>query len=147
MATDELGEDRLVHWCHGAPGFVALLCRAAAVYREPRYLELAEASAEVVWERGLLRKGLGLCHGVAGNGYALLSLYRATGDAGWLHRAVGFGLFCASEAGRSLHGVPDSPLSLYEGLAGTVCFLSDLLQPEGSWMPGYELPEGRFARM
>jgi hypothetical protein len=138
--ADEPDDDRFVQWCHGAPGFVALLCRAASVYRDPRYLELAETSAEIVWERGLLRKGLGLCHGVAGNGYAFLSLYRASNEVVWLHRAIEFGLFCAGETGRSLHGVPEYPLSLYEGLAGTACFLSDLLRPEASWMPGYELP-------
>jgi hypothetical protein len=35
-------------------------------------------AAEVTWRRGLLAKGPGLCHGVAGNGYALLSVYRCT---------------------------------------------------------------------
>ena len=52
------------------------------------YLELAKSAADVVWQRGLLRKGYGLCHGTAGNGYILLDLYRATNDIKWLHRAV-----------------------------------------------------------
>jgi hypothetical protein len=30
---------------------------------------------------------------------------------------------------------PDRPYSLYEGLAGTVCFLTDLLQPEKASFP------------
>ncbi|MEO8739330.1 MAG: lanthionine synthetase LanC family protein [Casimicrobiaceae bacterium] len=34
-----------------------------------------------------LNKGAGLCHGTAGNGYALLKFYRRTGDAIWLERA------------------------------------------------------------
>ena len=37
--------------------------------------------------RGLLHKGVGLCHGIAGSGYALLSLHRATGDTRWRARA------------------------------------------------------------
>ena len=31
------------------------------------------------WKRGL-KKGVGLCHGIGGNGLALYSLYRATSD-------------------------------------------------------------------
>jgi hypothetical protein len=141
--AEQPGDDRLVHWCHGAPGMVALLAAAAERLREPRFLEAARRAADVTWERGLLRKGLGLCHGVGGNGYALLAMWRATSEAVYLHRAVQFALFCASEAGRALHGVPDAPLSLFEGLAGTVCFLTDVLRPEQACFPGYELRPGR----
>lgn len=52
------------------------------------YLELAKSAGDVVWQRGLLRKGYGLCHGTAGNGYVFLDLYRATNDTKWLHRAM-----------------------------------------------------------
>jgi hypothetical protein len=38
------------------------------------YLAAASRAADTLWERGLLRKGVGLCHGIAGNGYAFLSL-------------------------------------------------------------------------
>ena len=54
----------LVHWCHGATGAVFLLCRAHEVLGAARYLEAALRSGEAVWERGLLRKGPGACHGV-----------------------------------------------------------------------------------
>ncbi len=33
---------------------------------------------EVIWSRGLLKKGWGLCHGTAGNGYAFIHLYQIT---------------------------------------------------------------------
>jgi lantibiotic modifying enzyme len=70
--------DRLVHWCHGAPGFVLLLIHASRVFQKPHYLELAKNIAtRVVWPRGLLKKGLGLCHGIAGNGMVLLRLSQA----------------------------------------------------------------------
>ncbi len=52
------------------------------------YLDLAKSAGDVVWERGLLKKGYGLCHGTAGNGYVFLDLYRATNDTKWLHRAI-----------------------------------------------------------
>ena len=34
-----------------------------------------------VWIRGLLRKGLGLCHGIPGNGFALLKLHPTGGES------------------------------------------------------------------
>lgn len=36
-------------------------------------------SGPKVWIRGLLRKGLGLCHGIPGNGFALLKLHPTGG--------------------------------------------------------------------
>jgi hypothetical protein len=36
--------------------------------------------------------------------------------------------------------LPERPMSLYEGLAGAVCFWADLIAPELSHFPGYELP-------
>lgn len=49
---------------------------APQVLGEPQYLAAAARAGEVVWARGLLRKGHGLCHGTSGNAYALLRLYR-----------------------------------------------------------------------
>ena len=40
------------------------------------YLDAAIKAGELVWERGLLKKGNGLCHGSAGNGYAFIHLYQ-----------------------------------------------------------------------
>lgn len=67
--TQEPGRDRLVQWCHGAPGPLLLFARAYEAWGDPRYLAWAEDAADVVWARGLLRKGNGLCHGVSGNAY------------------------------------------------------------------------------
>lgn len=50
-------------------------------------MKRALAGGNVVWTRGLLRKGCGLCHGTAGGGYALLEIYQATNDPKYLHRA------------------------------------------------------------
>ena len=72
-----------VQWCHGPPGL--LLLGAAAEASPHGVLQGAmdrgrlDAAAERVWRAGLLRKGLGLCHGIAGNAYALLAHWRATG--------------------------------------------------------------------
>jgi lantibiotic modifying enzyme len=48
------------------------------VFGDAGYLQAAQRAGEVVWQRGLLKKGPGLCHGVAGNAYALLRLWKTT---------------------------------------------------------------------
>nr|CAI5840624.1 unnamed protein product [Callosobruchus analis] len=70
--------DKYVQWCHGAPGFVYLFCEAYKVFHDPKYLQLASECGDVVWERGLLKKGYSICHGVAGNAYCFLELYQTT---------------------------------------------------------------------
>lgn len=60
-----------------------------------------------------LLQGVGLCHGIAGSGYALLSHGRATGDKRQLRRAARFALF-AADHWRELYAVPDAPASLFE---------------------------------
>ena len=74
------GEPDRVQWCHGAPGIVTTL---ADLMPE----DLLLAAAETTWRAGPLEKGPGLCHGTAGNGYALLRTYALTGDELWLERA------------------------------------------------------------
>ena len=71
-------EEELVHWCHGAPGTVYLLARAWLTWREEKYLAALRRAGDLCWEKGLLRKGPGICHGVAGTGYVFLLLYRLT---------------------------------------------------------------------
>ena len=55
---------RLVQWCHGAPGFVITMVAAEAAFGGGSYLAAARKAAHVIWNRGLLRKGVGLCHGI-----------------------------------------------------------------------------------
>lgn len=57
------------------------------VFKEDKYLKEATECAEVIWHRGLLRKGYGICHGTAGNGYAFLSLYKLTKEKKYLYRS------------------------------------------------------------
>uniref|UniRef100_A0A1B6L8E6 LanC-like protein 2 n=2 Tax=Graphocephala atropunctata TaxID=36148 RepID=A0A1B6L8E6_9HEMI len=71
--------DRLVQWCHGAPGFAELLATAYKEFGEERYRTVALESGEIVWQRGLCTKGYSICHGVSGNAYTFLQLYQMTG--------------------------------------------------------------------
>jgi len=70
--------DKLTHWCHGAPGAIHLYALAYKLYKKPAYLSACRGFADAIWTRGLLKKGYGLCHGVAGNGYALLCMFQLT---------------------------------------------------------------------
>jgi lantibiotic modifying enzyme len=110
------GEIRL-QWCHGAPGVVA----TTAPFLEE---ELVLAGAELTWRAGAHReqKGAGICHGTAGNGYALLSAFERTGDELWLERARRFGVHALAQAER------EAPLySLWLGAMGAAVFASDCL--------------------
>jgi hypothetical protein len=105
-------------------------------------LQAALEAGEVVWQRGLLRRRA-LCHGVSGNAYVFLALYKLTGDVKHLQRAQAFGRFLLERAdalieGGEMHG-GDHPWSLFEGLAGTACLYLDLADPENATFPGYEV--------
>jgi len=81
--------DMPVQWCHGAPGIIISFSAMPIDYDAELNALLIEGG-ELVWEAGPLStigKGCGICHGAAGNSFALLKLYRRTGDPRWLERA------------------------------------------------------------
>lgn len=131
-------KDELVHWCHGAPGFVHMLGKAYLVFGDQKFLDAALKCGEITWEKGLLTKGPGICHGIAGSGYVFLTLYRLTKDKKHLHRAVQFYHFLYSEAFKDAR-TPDNPYSLFEGVAGAACFNTDLLKPMESSFPLFDI--------
>lgn len=137
-------EHKLVHWCHGAPGAVYVFAKAFLIFKEPQYLNACLKCGELIWQNGLLRKGPGLCHGIAGNGYVFLMLYRLTGDQRHLYRATKFAEFLKNETFLRESRTPDRPMSLYEGVAGTVCFLIDLLNPEKAEFPFMDVFERKY---
>lgn len=137
--------DRLVHWCHGAPGVVHMLIKAYQVYKEQSLLESALACSDVIWQRGILKKGFSLCHGISGNAYAFLHLYQLTQDRKHLYRAGKFAQFYL-EHGDSINWRADSPASLFEGYAGLTYFLSDLLNPSEAKFPAFQLTSGSPVR-
>ena len=122
-------------WCHGAPGVVA---SAAALPRDPALDALLLEGGELTWEAGPLRKGAGLCHGTAGNGFALLKLFTRTGDELWLERARRFAAHAAVqvEADRRRHG--RGRHTLWTGDLGVAIFLRQCLAG-ASELPAIEL--------
>ncbi|KAG8092134.1 hypothetical protein GUJ93_ZPchr0012g19767 [Zizania palustris] len=134
--------DRLVHWCHGAPGVALTLAKAYEVFHDEHFKQSAAEAAEVVWNRGLLKR-VGICHGVSGNAYVFLSLYRLTGNVEYLYRAKAFACFLLEKADQliadgAMHG-GDRPFSLFEGSAGMAYLLLDMVNPSESKFPAYEL--------
>ncbi|KAK6785476.1 hypothetical protein RDI58_018931 [Solanum bulbocastanum] len=134
--------DVLVHWCHGAPGVALTLAKAAKVFGDDEFLEAAREAGEVVWRRGLLKR-IGICHGISGNAYVFLSLYRLTGKEEYLYKAKAFACFLHDRAHTFIcEGIMhkgDHPFSLFEGIGGMACLFLDLVEPFESRFPAYEL--------
>jgi hypothetical protein len=149
-------KDRLVQFCHGSPGHVLLLVQMFVASRTKygaKHLTMAKQIVEsTIFPRGILRKGVGLCHGISGNAYCFLSVHNAElkestegkrehQHNSWLRYAYTYANF-ALDNFDELEKIPDRPYSLFEGLAGLVCFLLDLVgQKDGaqSHFPCYEL--------
>ena len=68
-----------------------------------------------------------------------LFCYRLTSDEKYLHRALKFAEFLLTDEFQHGARTPDTPYSLYEGLAGTMCFLTDLLQPQKAEFPLFDV--------
>jgi hypothetical protein len=118
----EDGEIRL-QWCHGSPGMVS----TAWDYLDE---ELLLAGAELTWRAGAHgpEKGVGLCHGTTGNGYALLKAFARTGDEVWLERARRFAVHALMQAERT-----SGRYSLFTGDIGAALFAASCLDADASF--------------
>jgi lantibiotic modifying enzyme len=119
----ELGDERVprLQWCHGAPGIIT----TASGYLDE---ELLLAGAELIWDAGPLEseeKGAGLCHGTAGNGYALLKTFERTGDERWLVRARAFAMHALAQVER----LPPR-YSLFTGGIGVALYVADCIDAQ-----------------
>jgi hypothetical protein len=109
----------LVQDCHGSPGIV---CRLAGAPRTPAWDALLIGAGELTWQAGPLEKGVGLCHGTAGNGYALLKLWQRSGDEIWLHRARAFAMHAIEQVQRFADRTGQTRHSLWTGDIGVALF-------------------------
>jgi hypothetical protein len=107
-----------LQWCSGAPGIVT----TAASYLDE---ELLLAAAELTWRAGPpgMEKGPCICHGTAGNGYALLKTFERTGDERWLERARRFAVHALEQVERRGRG----RYSLWTGDVGVALYAADCL--------------------
>lgn len=117
--TDQASRIR-VQWCHGAPGIISTL-------GDLMPLELAAAGGELTWRAGPLRKGPGLCHGTAGNGFAFLRLYYLTGDPLWLERARHFAMHAIEQVDRERVAHGRGRYTLWTGDPGVALYIQACL--------------------
>jgi hypothetical protein len=114
-----------VQWCHGAPGVVTAMWDTAP--GDDAWGELLLAAGRLVWEAGPLRDAPGLCHGTAGNAYALLALWRRTGDEQWLERARAFAQHAAAQVEERAQRLSHGRHSLLTGDEGVALCLASCL--------------------
>ncbi|KAF8627720.1 hypothetical protein AX15_004278 [Amanita polypyramis BW_CC] len=146
--------NELVQWCHGAPGVLILLSTLFKLANRSdnpfpvddqmkgSMARTLNRGAVLVYRHGLLRKGIGICHGVAGSVYALLAAadvskeikLRLDGEAVQLSDYFAMAIHLSTlatladeleEEGKMK--TPDRPWSLYEGKAGMCCAWADVL--------------------
>ncbi|KAJ4474009.1 hypothetical protein C8J55DRAFT_518689 [Lentinula edodes] len=159
----------LIQWCHGASGmlilFTTLIRRAVA---HPKIFPLStsfltslataiQRAASLVYQKGLLCKGVGLCHGVAGSVYALLAASDAMGL--WKHyehskvhflRAIHLAHLATSYSQLTSAGEmtsPDKPWSLYGGVAGMCCAWAEVYDRLGTTGRNLEQLEFSWCRL
>jgi lantibiotic modifying enzyme len=111
-----------LQWCHGAPGILA----AGAKHLDD---ELLLAGAELCARAGphRLEKGASLCHGTAGNGYALLTAFERTGHERWLVRARRFAMHALEQVERLRLERGRGRYSLWTGDIGVALYVADCL--------------------
>jgi hypothetical protein len=106
----------------------------------PPHLELDPlllAGGELTWAAGPLRKGPGLCHGTAGNGFAFLKLFERTGDERWLERARRFAMHAVAQVNATRSDYGQGRYSLWTGDLGSAIFIEQCLAG-GSELPALD---------
>jgi hypothetical protein len=90
------------------------------------------AGAELTWRAGAHgpEKGAGLCHGTAGNGFALLAAFGRTGDERWLGRARRFAVHALGQVAREREKHGRGHLSLFTGDLGVALFAAACLDAD-----------------
>ena len=119
-------------WCNGAAGYVYLWTAAHRLLGEPKYGRMATGAAWTAFEAP--NAGGDLCCGLAGRSYALLNLYKHSGDRVWLDRARGL----AESAAVNIRANSQASDGLYHGRVGVVLLAADLECPQRSCMPLFE---------
>ena len=121
-------------WCNGSAGYVHLWTLAHRLLGDDRWLDLAEGAAWNAWEAdGPVSQ---VCCGRAGCAYALLNLYRHTGDESWLGRARVVAERAAAESAPGESEGHDD--SLYKGRLGPALLAADLEAPHDACQPFFE---------
>ncbi len=127
-ATRRRPNPTLTQWCHGAPGILMNLVPHIPVGRDAELDALFLEAGELVWDAGPLRKGASFCHGTDGNGMALLTLFKRTGEQRWLDRARAFAMHAVAQSRQNLAAVGFRRYSLWTGDLGLAVYLHACLE-------------------
>lgn len=127
------GKEFMPGWCNGSAGLVHLWTLAERSFAGAEYGELARRAALNACEEPSISGDL--CCGAAGRSYAMLNLYRQTGDAIWLQRAHDL----ANKAVTSIQQWSLQRDSLYKGEVGVALLIAELERPELSCMPLFDM--------
>jgi hypothetical protein len=71
-----------------------------------------------------------LCHGTAGNGYALLRTHAITGDDVWLERARRFAVHALEQVERARSSYGHGRYTLYTGDVGAALYAKSCLEAD-----------------
>lgn len=128
-------------WCNGEAGFLFFWLLAAEATGDAKFLALAEQTAWTVWDgrSGSLNN---LCCGRAGRAYALLALYRVTGEEVWRRRARAL----AERAAAGSDVDAGDAHRLWKGSLGIALLLTDLERPERARLPLFEREGWKWTR-
>jgi serine/threonine-protein kinase len=126
------GQDYMPGWCNGTAGFVYLWTLAHQFLGDEFYFKLAEKAALNVIEDP--DRIANLCCGLGGRSYALLNLYKYSGNSKWLVEAYRLAVLALKDSQRFGFATH----SLYKGDLGLALLAKDLRHPELSSMPLFE---------
>lgn len=126
----------LVHFCHGAPGFVLSLKAIRPLYSDNEALsrnidEAIDKAIPLIWEKGILKKQPNLCHGVVSNALALNGEQR--------EHFMGFATeeVMVRQLEEGVYKESDEPWGLWWGEAGRAWGWMVLDTPGKEGWPGY----------
>ncbi|TEB05569.1 Serine/threonine-protein kinase StkP [Pelotomaculum schinkii] len=122
-------------WCHGAPGHVHLWNAAHRILGSREYYDMAIKAAWSTFD--FAGGGASICCGEAGRVFALLSMYRHSGDPAWLYRAKERAMRAVSQV--NLNGDRAFENSLYKGELGVALAIRELEYPEDALHPVFEV--------
>ena len=142
-------KDDKIHFCHGPVGAVHLFALSYHLFNDNKYKTALLKCEKPMWERGILLKGNGVCHGIAGTVYGLYKIYTFTKDEiilkkAWLICSATYDEYVQSKCRvyedpqRRCIGAADTPFSLMEGIGGTLSMYYDMLSGNVCF-PGYEI--------
>ena len=124
VISTEKQPKRLVQWCHGSPGIITSL-ESFPKDIDQNFETLLENAGELIWHAGPLKKGVSLCHGTDGNGFAFLQLYERTNKKIWLDRARKFAMHAIEQS--------NNRNTLFTGDLGLAMYLLSCIKEDGKF--------------